>query len=235
MVAAAPVRSPRRPRWLSPLGAGAPRHSGPAPAATPVVVGVGDACPACRRGLVQVRTAGTPTDAVPRRQRFPDCRAVWRVDGTRFPGWDRPGLSARPPSTATPAGSSRSLSWWSWRPSWPPGSWLHRSGDRAHSSVAEADPALGPQPLVELVELATARSHASPWSWSPSSSAGSAPAPRPQPRRSSGRCRPRRSRPLLEPADDHAAARSRRSHFAQDRLKPTRIGQRLECSSGHKK
>ena len=65
-----------------------------------MAVRVGDPCPACRRGLVQVGyrrdLARTPFLGC---SAFPDCRAVWQVDGTRFPGWDRPGLSARPPST----------------------------------------------------------------------------------------------------------------------------------------
>jgi hypothetical protein len=64
-----------------------------------VAVRVGDACPACRRGLVQVRYRRNPTRTPFLGSAFPDCRAVWQVDGTRFPGWDRPGLSARPPST----------------------------------------------------------------------------------------------------------------------------------------
>jgi ssDNA-binding Zn-finger/Zn-ribbon topoisomerase 1 len=65
-----------------------------------VAVRVGDACPACRRGLVQVRYRRNPTRTpFLGCSAFPDCRAVWQIDGTRFPGWDRPGLSARPPST----------------------------------------------------------------------------------------------------------------------------------------
>jgi ssDNA-binding Zn-finger/Zn-ribbon topoisomerase 1 len=65
-----------------------------------VAVRVGDACSACRGGLVQVRYRRNST-RMPflRCSAFPDCRAVWQIDGTRFPGWDRPGLSARPPST----------------------------------------------------------------------------------------------------------------------------------------
>ena len=67
-----------------------------------MAVRVGDACPACRRGLVQVRYRRNPTRTpFLGCSAFPDCRAVWQIDGTRFPGWDRPGLSARPPSTRT--------------------------------------------------------------------------------------------------------------------------------------
>jgi ssDNA-binding Zn-finger/Zn-ribbon topoisomerase 1 len=65
-----------------------------------VAVRIGDPCPACQRGLVQVRYRRNPTRTpFLGCSAFPDCRAVWQVDGTRFPGWDRPGLSARPPST----------------------------------------------------------------------------------------------------------------------------------------
>jgi ssDNA-binding Zn-finger/Zn-ribbon topoisomerase 1 len=65
-----------------------------------MAVRVGDPCPACRRGLVQVRHRRNPTRApFLGCSAYPDCRAVWQKDGTRFPGWDGPGLSARPPST----------------------------------------------------------------------------------------------------------------------------------------
>jgi ssDNA-binding Zn-finger/Zn-ribbon topoisomerase 1 len=140
---------PRRPRWLSALGAGSPRHSGLASATTVMAVRVGDACPACRRGLVQVRYRRNPTRTpFLGCSAFPDCRAVWQIDGTQFPGWDRPGCPPGRHRPAPPAGSSRSLCWLSWPLSWPPGSWPNCSGNQAQSRVSEADPALACSYLV---------------------------------------------------------------------------------------
>ena len=57
----------------------------------------GEVCPACGRGLLLVRRGGARGPFLGC-STFPACRAIWQLDGTRFPGWDRPGLSARPPS-----------------------------------------------------------------------------------------------------------------------------------------
>ena len=61
------------------------------------------------------------------------------------------------------------------------------------------------------------------------------PQPRPAPRRWIGRCRPRRSRSLLEPAHDHSAASARANPTSSGPPEATRIGQRSERSSGHEK
>jgi ssDNA-binding Zn-finger/Zn-ribbon topoisomerase 1 len=60
-------------------------------------VRAGDVCPACGKGLLVVRRGGARGPFLGC-STFPGCRAIRRLDGTRFPGWDRPGLSARPPS-----------------------------------------------------------------------------------------------------------------------------------------
>jgi ssDNA-binding Zn-finger/Zn-ribbon topoisomerase 1 len=57
----------------------------------------GEGCPACGQGLLVVRRGGARGPFLGC-STFPDCRAIRQLDGTRFPGWDRPGLSARPPS-----------------------------------------------------------------------------------------------------------------------------------------
>jgi ssDNA-binding Zn-finger/Zn-ribbon topoisomerase 1 len=60
-------------------------------------VRAGEVCPACGRGQLVVRRGGARGPFLGC-STFPDCRAIRRLDGARFPGWDRPGLSARPPS-----------------------------------------------------------------------------------------------------------------------------------------
>jgi hypothetical protein len=60
-------------------------------------VRAGEVCPACGQGLLVVRRGGASGPFLGC-STFPDCRAIRQLDGTRFPGWDRPGLSARPPS-----------------------------------------------------------------------------------------------------------------------------------------
>lgn len=57
----------------------------------------GAVCPACGNGLLVVRRGGARGPFLGC-STFPDCRAIRQLDGTRFPGWDRPGLAARPPS-----------------------------------------------------------------------------------------------------------------------------------------
>jgi hypothetical protein len=60
-------------------------------------VRAGDVCPACGQGFLVVRRGGGRGPFLGC-SACPDCRAIRQLDGTRFPGWDRPGLSARPPS-----------------------------------------------------------------------------------------------------------------------------------------
>jgi hypothetical protein len=122
--------SPRRPRWLSPLGAGSPRHTGLASATTVVAVRVGDPVPPAGAGWSRSATAETPHG---RRSSAAAPSLTAGLSGRSMaPGSPAGTGPVCPPGRrrpATPVGSSRSLSCWSWPLSWPPESWLNCSGD----------------------------------------------------------------------------------------------------------